>query len=270
MSKALVIKGANFATNKVETVTLGETVPCTGIELSQSTIEFTAYSSTELSATLTPANTTDTLTWASSDTDVATVSGSGVVTCVGVGTATITATCGEQTATCGVSASIAVDMNNTYHQENAVYRYSGSIDLANNKDWIGLTDSNVSNRRIYYSEDNLLGGYRAFIGASYDGMYLMPIPNGANHIHVTAPSEFTWVAVILADSLTKSQASGSDGECASAVAAPFSNTGNSDPLDIDISSYPTANGYILALTGAADPASVTGDVVVTFSKVTSD
>ena len=267
MSKALVIKGANFTVNKVETVTIGDSVPCTAVELSESSISLSTLNETEeLTAILTPANTTDTLSWESSDEDVVTVE-NGVVTCVGVGTATITATCGEQSATCSVTATISVNMNDTYHQENETIRYSGSIDLANNKDWIGLSNTSLSGRRMYYSEDDLLGGYRAFVGAVNAGKYLMPIPAGTNHIHITAPSDFTWISIILADSKTRSQFGGVDGDCSSAVSAPINNTGHSDALDTDISSYPTANGFILSLAGATNPGSITDDVIITFSKV---
>ena len=106
MAKTLIIKGANYATNKLDTVAF-ELIPCTGVSLSDSTLSFNSLTSSTLTATLTPANTTDTLTWASSDTDVATVA-NGVVTAVGIGTATITATCGEQSATCSVTVANVV------------------------------------------------------------------------------------------------------------------------------------------------------------------
>lgn len=79
-------------------------VPCTGIALDRATLSFSDGTPVTLTATLTPANTTDRVVWTSSDTSVATVS-NGVVTPVGSGTATITATCGEQTATCSVTVS---------------------------------------------------------------------------------------------------------------------------------------------------------------------
>ena len=104
MSKALIIKGADFSTNKVATITFG-TVPCTAVALNVSTLDMLIGGSTAtLTATLTPLNTTDTLSWSSSDSNVVTVD-DGVVTVVGLGTATITATCGEQAATCTVTVS---------------------------------------------------------------------------------------------------------------------------------------------------------------------
>lgn len=104
MSKnALVIKGANFAANKLTTVTLVvDEKPCTAISLSDSTKSVTALGNFTLTATVTPADTTDDVIWSTSDATVATVA-AGVVSVVGLGTATITATCGEQTATCAVS-----------------------------------------------------------------------------------------------------------------------------------------------------------------------
>ena len=51
-----------------------------------------------ITTVLTPATTTDTVTWMSSNNSIATVTG-GQVTCVGNGTVVITAVCGNQTAT---------------------------------------------------------------------------------------------------------------------------------------------------------------------------
>lgn len=106
MSKnALVIRGANFAANKLTTVTLVvDEKPCTAISLSDSTKNVTALGDFTLTATVTPADTTDDVIWSTTDATVATVA-AGVVTVVGLGTATITATCGNQTATCVVTCS---------------------------------------------------------------------------------------------------------------------------------------------------------------------
>lgn len=102
MAYTLIMKGANFSTNKLATVSF-DAVPCTALALDESTLELTGAGSTAtLTATPTPGNTTDTITWASSNESVATVS-NGIVTSVGVGSATITATCGTQTATCAVT-----------------------------------------------------------------------------------------------------------------------------------------------------------------------
>lgn len=79
-------------------------VACTGITLSESTLSFTSGDPMTLTATVEPADTTDAVVWSSSNPSVATVD-NGVVTPVGEGNTTITATCGSQTATCSVSVS---------------------------------------------------------------------------------------------------------------------------------------------------------------------
>lgn len=118
MSIALVIPSADFSVNAMERIIVSEPTPCTGISLNRSTFEITAIGSTvTLTATVTPSNTTDRIVWSSSDTDVVTVD-SGVVTSVGIGTATITATCGTFSASCEVTSkaymSDATYLNNIF------------------------------------------------------------------------------------------------------------------------------------------------------------
>ena len=104
MSYALKIPNVNFDSVSVGRVTYVEPIPCTGITLSESAVTFDTYRATRtITATLTPADTTDVLTWASSDDRIATVD-DGVITIHGIGTATITATCGNASATVTVTA----------------------------------------------------------------------------------------------------------------------------------------------------------------------
>ena len=77
-------------------------VPATGIKLDQTSLTLKQYATETLTATITPENTTDKLTWSSSDVKVATVT-DGVVKGVAKGTATITATVGAFNATCEVT-----------------------------------------------------------------------------------------------------------------------------------------------------------------------
>jgi len=85
-------------------------VPCTGITLSASALTFTAEGTQTLTATVTPNGCTDTVTWETTASSVATVSG-GVVTAVGNGNATITAKCGAYSAICSVSVSGVGEVN---------------------------------------------------------------------------------------------------------------------------------------------------------------
>lgn len=99
MSKALVIAGVIFATNKLATVNFVDLVPCTGITLDYSTKYVGNLSSFTLTPSVTPSNTTDVVTWTTSNSSVATVN-NGVVTPQTYGNVTITATCGGYSASC--------------------------------------------------------------------------------------------------------------------------------------------------------------------------
>ncbi|MCM1462230.1 MAG: Ig-like domain-containing protein [Bacteroides sp.] len=79
-----------------------DATPCTAVTLNKETAEVKKGETVTLTATVTPTDTTDELTWTTSDATVATVA-NGVITGVGRGTATITAKCGDKTATCAVS-----------------------------------------------------------------------------------------------------------------------------------------------------------------------
>lgn len=85
-------------------------IPCTGITLSHDTLTFDATNSQTVTATVTPENTTNPVLWASDNNAVATVSG-GVVTAVGKGSCTITATCGEYSDTCVVTVDVSNEGN---------------------------------------------------------------------------------------------------------------------------------------------------------------
>lgn len=83
----------------------GETVPATGIILNKTTLSFTDSATHTLIATVEPSNSTDSVTWESSNTGIATVK-NGVVTPVSNGSCTITAKAGSYSANCAVTVSI--------------------------------------------------------------------------------------------------------------------------------------------------------------------
>ncbi len=86
----------------------GQTIPCQEIVLDVDTItmENEIGAARMLYATVSPADTTDVLTFASSDEAVVTVSNAGKITVVGPGEAVITVTCGSVSAQCTVICNV--------------------------------------------------------------------------------------------------------------------------------------------------------------------
>jgi uncharacterized protein YjdB len=93
------------------TVTVTAAVPITGLALDKTTLNLTKGDTGTLTPSFTPADTTQTgITWTSSNTAIATVSG-GTVTAVGGGTATITATStADSTKTAAVTVNVTVPL----------------------------------------------------------------------------------------------------------------------------------------------------------------
>jgi len=82
----------------------GQTVPATGISITESNIQMFPNQNSSLSIVFEPYNGTGTVTWSSSNNYVATVdSSTGIVTSNSPGTCTITATCGNLIDTCVVT-----------------------------------------------------------------------------------------------------------------------------------------------------------------------
>lgn len=101
-------------------------VAASRIYLNRSYLTIEPKATIQLTATVEPANTTDELVWSSSNESVATVSETGLVTAVSVGSATITVTCGTVTATCEVR------VNPISAKEIVLNTYSITIDVAGN------------------------------------------------------------------------------------------------------------------------------------------
>ena len=105
VSDAIDSKDYGFAVSKIEQDV--SIVEVTGLSIDPEALSLKAGESGTLTATITPSNATNkSISWSSSDTSVATISGTGLsgsVKAVGVGTATITAKAGEYTATATVT-----------------------------------------------------------------------------------------------------------------------------------------------------------------------
>lgn len=121
----------------------------TAVRLNRSSLVMATIGSTsQLIATTVPAG--GTVTWASSDTSVATVDSTGLVTSVALGSCTITATAGRVSATCAVSVVEAtlVSIDAVYTQSGTVYDTASLDDLKSDlvvtASWSSGTTSEVA------------------------------------------------------------------------------------------------------------------------------
>ena len=125
----------------VPTVLSGSTLtivnPCTGITLDKDTLTIARGETATLTATVEPADTTNTIVWSSENDNIATVE-NGVVTAVGLGETTITAACGDKTASCKVTVTKATIAGtaNIYTKEGFFYGATlGASPLITNDGW---------------------------------------------------------------------------------------------------------------------------------------
>lgn len=180
MAKALVIKGADFSANKVATIEFEEEIPCTGITLSDSALTPSYLGTDTITATVTPADTTDAVQWSTSNPNVVTVE-NGAITAVGIGNATVTATCGNFSATCAITVTsptlsgteiVGVRMNG-----------AGTKDSGNGLGYL-VTASKYG---AVASENGIYSLYE-FEGSIQGAYYPMPIPKNTAKIRVTVNS----------------------------------------------------------------------------------
>lgn len=111
----------NSAQTTVTTDDTVSTVPCTQITIADTQVTLSEIGQTYgFSITVTPTDTTDTVSFLSSDETVVTVSQDGQLSAVGEGEAVITVTCGQASATCFVLCSIEDPTEDTTVPETTV------------------------------------------------------------------------------------------------------------------------------------------------------
>lgn len=179
MGYALKISRVNFSSVAVDQVEYIEETPCTGLTLDQATLSFESVGENEtLTATKIPADTTDELTWESSDENVATVV-DGVVTIHGIGTATITATCGQQTASATINQT---SIKPKYESKKITNACPGGT-AAPSGDTIIVVSAN-NNQYTFgqpYHEENT--NLAVLDGRSFD-VECVPVPYGASKVKI--------------------------------------------------------------------------------------
>ena len=122
----------------------------TGITLSQTSLTMNSGTTAQLTATLSPEGAVGSVTWTSSDENVATVDANGVVTAVAGGNCTITATAGGslKTATCSVSV-IQMVTSITLSQTTAILELDGFVRLT-----ATVLPENAANKNVVWSSSN--------------------------------------------------------------------------------------------------------------------
>lgn len=126
-------------------------IPCTSIALTHSTVELDVGETLHPLAIVTPTNTTDFITWSSNNTSVATVQENGLITVVGEGTCTITATCGNQSAKCTITAPKSVICTGVTLNIKTLSLYPGqdAVDIVAN-----VTPSNCTDEITWESSNS--------------------------------------------------------------------------------------------------------------------
>ena len=131
----------------VQTDPLPQLIACESITFQENVLSFTELNAQQkLSVVLAPANTTDTLRYASSDEAVATVSDDGTVTVVGEGTAIITAYCGSASTQCTVTCTLPPAVTLELNRKEITFEIEGQT-------WM-LYDGELEKSAITWSTDN--------------------------------------------------------------------------------------------------------------------
>ena len=163
------VADVTYLVNIIMNQSTSEDIPVTGVSVSPTSATISVNGTQQLSATVSPSDATNkSVTWSSSNTSVATVSSSGLVTGVSAGTATITVKTndGNKTAT----STITVQQS----QPQPTSNYYWYIGVENPENMFGIDISNVQT-------DNTVAGWHE-IGSSLSGFVLN---TDANPVHVS-------------------------------------------------------------------------------------
>ena len=120
-------------------------IAVTGVTLDNTSLTLLLGGSATLIATVSPGNATNkTVTWSSSNASVASVDGNGKVTAVKIGSATITATAGGQSATCEVTVEPVPVESITLNKTSVALKVGQSVTLTATVNPSNATDKTVT------------------------------------------------------------------------------------------------------------------------------
>jgi len=178
------------------------TVAVTGVSVSPTTASIAAGLTQQLTATVAPSNASNqNVTWSSSNTAVATVSASGLVTAIAAGTATITVTTqdGAKTATCAVTVTASSHFTVNFYRPSTwgtgidIYWWSAlpagvladgtwpGVAMTNNgNNWYSYTFTNVTSTNVIFDDgtNQTANLSRSSTGWYYNGNWYntQPVP----------------------------------------------------------------------------------------------
>lgn len=179
MGYALKINNVDFSSVALAHVTYIERIPCTGISLNTNTLSFDTIDETQtLIATLTPSDTTDQLTWETSNANIATVT-NGVVTIHGIGTAVITAKCGSQSAQVTITQTSLKQKSPKFVAGNIIAKYDALEPLV-------YAQSSGQNA---FADDYNSDDTDTHIIDGGSAMQLIKVPYGATRIYIATQND---------------------------------------------------------------------------------
>ena len=168
------------------------TIPVTGVSVSPTTATIATGATQQLTATIAPTNASNkNLTWTSSNTAVATVSTSGLVTGVATGTVTITVATvdGNKIATATISVGTLV---NYYRIKNRWQANTYLYDAGNGQVKYGVNPSSTD-QSYQWSQVSVTGGY-VQLQNRLTGNY-MSNQNTLDYVECTAIQQTWWSAM---------------------------------------------------------------------------
>lgn len=254
MSKALVIKNADFSQNKVATVVFND-IPCTGVAFSSSSVTLSELGEAEIAYTITPSNTTDAVLLTSSDSTVVSVNGT-TLTVVGIGSCVLTLTCGSYTATCNVT----VDIYGDFNYLAGTFMYNGDSELG-----YGVNISGSSKRisgAKHLSDTDFNIGFPNLVQSGIIPLEVyapIPIPQNANKIHFNGTKLYAGTnhnVHFFSDTLeTFSKDNNTYVKEISRSEVPHTTSGGVTTINADVSIPVGAKGYVFTLRQHPDYAS---------------